>query len=175
MSARTALLDAAAALAMREGVPALGVERVVREAGVSKGSFFYHFDTKEEMVRALLDHVAAQRMAEVEAAVTGGARFTDALIGMVAEDVGRGGGLIAVLVAAVALDPSLRNVLTERRDGWVRRMIDEDGLLADRAALLMLGIDGAMIGTVLYDENCQGVPAIRNALRGIAGDSRSPT
>ena len=151
MSARDSLLEAATSLAATEGVTALGVERVVQEAGVSKGSFFYHFATKEEMVRALLDHVAQRCMGEVEEAVAKGARFTDALIDMVVRELRENGALIAVLVASVALDPSLRAPLTARSENWRHRLIEEDGLPAQRADLLRLAIDGAMIGTVLYE------------------------
>ena len=151
MSARVKLLDAAAALAVREGVTALGVERVVKEAGVSKGSFFYHFPTKEEMVRALLDHVAQSCMDEVEAAIADGARFSDAMIEMVVRELTENGALIAVLVSSVALDPTLRAKLTERSQTWRARMIEEDGLPPERADLLRIAIDGAMIGAVLYE------------------------
>ena len=151
MSARNNLLDAAASLAAAEGVTALGVERVVQEAGVSKGSFFYHFTTKEEMIRALLDHVAQRCMGEVDEAVAKGARFTDALIDMVVRELRQNGALIAVLVAAVALDPSLRTALTARSANWRSRIINEDNLSPECATLLLLAIDGAMIGTVLYE------------------------
>ncbi len=151
MSARNKLLHAAASLAATEGVTALGVERVVQEAGVSKGSFFYHFATKEEMIRTLLDHVAQRCMDEVEAAVAKGARFTDVLIDMVVREIRENGALIGVLVAAVALDPSLRASLTARNADWRHRMVEEDGLSPQRADLLQLTIDGAMIGTVLYE------------------------
>lgn len=151
MSARNTLLDAAASLAAAEGVTALGVERVAKEAGVSKGSFFYHFSTKEEMVRALLDHVAQRCMGEVDEAVVKGARFTDALIDMVVRELRENGALIAVLVATVALDPSLRASLTARGENWRYRMIEEDGLSPQCADLLRLAIDGAMIGIVLYE------------------------
>ncbi len=151
MSTRTILLDAAASLAATEGVTALGVERVVREAGVSKGSFFYHFATKEKMIQALLDHVAMRCMCEVDEAVAKGARFIDALIDMVVRELRENGALIAVLVAAVALDPSLRTTLTARRADWRCRMIEEDGMSPERADLVCLAIDGAMIGTVLYE------------------------
>ncbi|MEM8797717.1 MAG: TetR/AcrR family transcriptional regulator [Pseudomonadota bacterium] len=161
MSAKTNLLEAAAALAQSDGVTALGVERVVQKAGVSKGAFFYHFESKEEMVRALLDHVSERCMLTVEDAVANGKRFTDAFVEMVIGEIQNNGALIAVLVASVSLDPMLREKLTERRKIIRGRMIAEDGLSPDRAAVLCLAIDGAMIGTVLYDE---GVTAERTEM-----------
>ncbi|MGD1887620.1 MAG: TetR/AcrR family transcriptional regulator [Cohaesibacteraceae bacterium] len=152
MSAKTNLLEAAADLARSDGVTALGVERVIHKAGVSKGAFFYHFANKDEMVRALLDHVSEGCMSRVNEAVARGERFTDAFVDMVISEVRDSGALIAVLVASVSLDPTLRETLTERRQAVRRRMIEEDGVPSDRATLLCLAIDGAMIGTVLYRE-----------------------
>ncbi len=172
MSARTTLLDAAASLAATKGVTALGVERVVQEAGVSKGTFFYHFATKEEMVRALLDHVAQRCMSEVDEAVAKGMRFTDAFIDMVVRDLRENRELIAVLVAAVALDPSLRATLTSRNEEVRRRMMEEDGLPPERVDLICLAIDGAMIGTVLYEleERLERANNAERVLRSIVED-----
>ena len=75
MSAREAILKAAAELAAKEGVTALGVDRVNQHAGVSKGSFFYHFKTKEEMIHALVAQVSAQCMGNVERDVSKGRAF----------------------------------------------------------------------------------------------------
>ncbi|MEM8813284.1 MAG: TetR/AcrR family transcriptional regulator [Pseudomonadota bacterium] len=150
MSAKISLLEAAAALARSDGVTALGVERVIQKAGVSKGAFFYHFTNKEEMVRALLDHVMERCMRSVNEAVAGGERFTDAFVNMVIGEVRDNGALIAVLVASVSLDPVLKETLTERRQNARSRMVEEDGMSPDQADLLCLAIDGAMIGTVLY-------------------------
>ena len=99
MSAREKLLNAAAKLAATDGVQALGVERVVQEAEVSKGAFFYHFETKEQMIGALLDHVASQRMAEVDAAVRSGRSFAGALVDMVESELLESGELVGVVVA----------------------------------------------------------------------------
>ena len=151
MSAREKLLNAAAKLAATDGVQGLGVERVVQEAEVSKGAFFYHFETKEQMIGALLDHVASQRMAEVDAAVRSGRSFAGALVDMVESELLESGQLVGVLVAAVLLDSSLRRTLTARQADWRKRLIKEDGFSLERADQLLLTIDGAMIGQMLYD------------------------
>lgn len=170
MTAKTNILNAAAALARTDGVTALGIERVVQKAGASKGAFFYHFKSKEEMIRALLDHVSAQCMHEVNRKVGNGARFTDALIDMVTRELRENGELIAVLVASVSLDPSLRPQLTSHVQEVRNRMITEDSLSAEQADLLRLAIDGAMIGTVLYDIEDQEVRSrqIEALLRSLA-------
>lgn len=58
--ARTALLDAALALVRRQGWAATSIDQLCRAAGVTKGAFFHHFETKEALGVA-----AAQRWTEV--------------------------------------------------------------------------------------------------------------
>jgi TetR/AcrR family transcriptional repressor of nem operon len=58
--ARVALLDAAIGLVRRHGWAATSVDQVCRAAGVTKGAFFHHFDSKEALGVA-----AAHRWTEV--------------------------------------------------------------------------------------------------------------
>lgn len=65
---REALLDAGTRLAAEVGLADTSVNRVVAEAGVAKGSFFWHFPRREDFVVALhrrfhdrlLDDIAAE-------------------------------------------------------------------------------------------------------------------
>lgn len=64
---RQALLDSAVALFGRDGFHATSVSRVVERAGVTKGAFYHHFDSKEDLLRemhdAFIDHqLAAARV-----------------------------------------------------------------------------------------------------------------
>src|SRR3954470_1552128 len=54
-SARERLLDAADRLFYSEGVHTVGIDRLIDEAGVAKGSLFYNFSGKDELVAAYLD------------------------------------------------------------------------------------------------------------------------
>lgn len=151
MSARDAILAAAAHLAAKGGVLALGVEAVVQAAGVSKGSFFYHFRTKEDMMRALLEHEAQRFEGEIAALVAWGHRFTDALVETTLAEAKGPKGLIATLVAAVAVDPNLSGVVRARVTTWTDRMITEDGLDRGRAEALHLMLDGLLLSSIFYD------------------------
>jgi len=53
-SARQRLLDAADRLFYAEGVHTVGIDRIIAEAGVAKGSLFYNFSGKDELVAAYL-------------------------------------------------------------------------------------------------------------------------
>lgn len=54
--ARERILGAAHDLFYRDGIRATGVDRVIAEAGVTKLTFYRHFPSKNELVRAFLDY-----------------------------------------------------------------------------------------------------------------------
>lgn len=56
---RERLLDAAQESINRHGFSATSVERIIGLAGVTKGAFFHHFGSKNELARALIDRFAA--------------------------------------------------------------------------------------------------------------------
>ena len=153
MSARDAILEAAAAIAAEDGVTALGVENVNQRAGVSKGAFFYHFKTKEEMIHALVEHVSAEFIAGMEADIATGMRFTDALIDASFREVSQRGTVIGTLIAAISYDRALAERVRPQIEGWTQRMCEQDGLSRDRADLVRLALDGMMISTLLYSSH----------------------
>jgi len=57
---RNAILDAAQELALEKGMAAASIDQVLARAGVTKGAFFYHFKSKDELALALVERFAAQ-------------------------------------------------------------------------------------------------------------------
>ncbi len=52
---RDKLIAAAHKLVLKKGLSATRVDEVCEEAGVTKGSFYHHFESKEDMASALLE------------------------------------------------------------------------------------------------------------------------
>lgn len=69
---RDALLGAGVAVAERDGLAGMSVNRVVAEAGVAKGTFYVHFSDRDAFVDALHERFYARVDAAV-AAATGNA------------------------------------------------------------------------------------------------------
>jgi AcrR family transcriptional regulator len=53
--ARDRILDAAYELFSHHGIRAVGIDRIIAEAGVAKMTFYRHFPSKEDLVVAFLD------------------------------------------------------------------------------------------------------------------------
>lgn len=55
---RDRLLDAAQEIINTQGFSATSIDQIIGKAGVTKGTFFYHFKTKNALARELIDRFA---------------------------------------------------------------------------------------------------------------------
>ena len=81
-STRAALVSAARALFAEHGFAAVGTERIVRAAGVSRGALYHHFTDKTELFAAVLEAVEADILREINATIS--ATSKDPIDGMIA-------------------------------------------------------------------------------------------
>ena len=62
-STRASIVDAAVAVAARRGISGSSMDEIAEQAGVAKGSLYYHFDSKDaiftEVLRLGLERVVA--------------------------------------------------------------------------------------------------------------------
>lgn len=61
------ILDTASDLFYSEGVRAVGIQRVIDEAGIAKASLYAHYASKDDLVAACIDQRASAARALVEA------------------------------------------------------------------------------------------------------------
>jgi AcrR family transcriptional regulator len=158
---REDILDSAAAVILREGAGNLTLERVARQAGISKGGLLYHFGQKEQLVQALLERMVQsfedeRRAMENEETATSQGRRTRAFVRASVEGSwARKSGLkrnnremFAALLAAVTSDPELLEPLRRRSRQW-QAELENDGLPADRATVVRLAADGLWLAEML--------------------------
>jgi AcrR family transcriptional regulator len=73
-STRQILIDAAYELFGREGFHTVGLDRILTDAGVSKQTFYNHFQSKDDLILAVLDmrhHAETRTVAELFAKLGG--------------------------------------------------------------------------------------------------------
>lgn len=100
-----ALLEATARILVREGFDKASTNRVAEVAGVSIGSLYQYFPSKEALVAALIDRHNRQVMQAVRG------ELAEALNLPMEEAVRR---LVSVAVKAHRIDPKLHRALTEQ-------------------------------------------------------------
>jgi AcrR family transcriptional regulator len=59
-SSRDRLLDASERVLLKGGLAGFGVAQVVEEAGLTKGALFHHFKSKDDLLAALVERLAAE-------------------------------------------------------------------------------------------------------------------
>ena len=60
-SSKGKLLDTAQHLMQSKGFTATTIDEICEKAGISKGGFFYHFKSKEDLAQQTLDHFIGGR------------------------------------------------------------------------------------------------------------------
>jgi AcrR family transcriptional regulator len=159
--ARRRVLDTATALFYAEGVHAVGIDRIIGEAGVAKATFYHHFPAKEELVRAYVQEQSHRRRAAVGQFPPRPPRDTLlAIFDFIGELADRPGyrGCPFINAAAEYPDPAnpVRQAIDDHRR-WTRDLVREllvaDGHRdADRTADILVVIgDGLLVGSDLDD------------------------
>lgn len=159
--ARQRLLDTATRLFYAEGIHAVGIDRIIAEAGVAKATFYNHFPSKDDLVLAYIedqDQIGREAVAalpkrpprDMIAAVMG--RISKAVI------VGDWRGCPFLNAAAEYPNPDspVRQAINARRTwyhGVLRELLAEDGdpAPAVTASLLVAVSDGLLESAYLDD------------------------
>ncbi|MEV0828036.1 TetR/AcrR family transcriptional regulator [Nonomuraea rubra] len=159
--ARTRVLETAARLFYGEGVHTVGIDRIIAEAGVAKATFYHHFPSKDELVRAYILDQSARQRGLAESMREGSPRERLLAIFAFMCEFGAGPayrGCAFVNTAAEYPDPAhpVRQAIAEHRR-WNRDLY-RDLLAADghpdperTADVLLLVRDGLVVGFDLDD------------------------
>jgi AcrR family transcriptional regulator len=157
--ARERLLRTAAELFYREGIHAVGVDRILADANVTRATMYRHFTGKEGLVEAYLAlEDATIRGYFSDAAVHAGpdTDMLELVIDGIAEDIARyhTRGCPFINAAAEYPDPDspIRRLIATHR-GWFRGALEQAAAgranPADIAASLVLLRDAALVGGYL--------------------------
>ena len=76
---RAALIAAARRLFAARGYAAVGTEEIVREAGVTRGALYHHFDGKRGLMRAVYEQVEEELSTRLAESLVPGASVIDSL------------------------------------------------------------------------------------------------
>lgn len=65
-STREKIMDAAEALILQSGFAGTSIDRIIDQAGITKGTFFYHFESKAELAHTLVERYAASDLDKLD-------------------------------------------------------------------------------------------------------------
>lgn len=164
---RENLVRTAEKLMLRDGYSAMRVDDVIRQAGLSKGSFYHFFDSKEALGLAALEHYYADRVGRLAAGSY--AAEADPLkraqgflkhASHVAADLWTTGCLIASLAAdAAGSNRSIANALKQRTSDLRTLLVDvlrpfatPEITAADLADHFLVCVEGSIVLARIYDD-----------------------
>mgnify|MGYP001589344983 CR=1 FL=1 len=146
---RRALLDAAAAQAMRHGIAALSLPAVAEAAGLTKGAVFHHFGSKQGLTEALCAELIDRIDAELDAALAadegGHGTFTRAYVICTFQPQGSASPWSALSLSALT-DPSLARIWSD----WMAARLARHAATDDSPQLqiLRLATDGFWLASL---------------------------
>ncbi|MER6537943.1 TetR/AcrR family transcriptional regulator [Streptomyces sp900105755] len=177
-AARDRLLGTASRLFYGEGIRGVGVDRVMAEADVARGTFYRHFDGKDDLVRAYLEAADRQIRDGVAAAAKqfpSPADFLAAVAHGIGDEVcgARFRGCPFINAAAEYPDPdSVIHQAVLRHRAWFREVLVDafrrlGAAAPEQSADSMVALrDGVMVAGYLGDAEAaravllHGVPAL---------------
>lgn len=167
MDTREKLVRTAETLMLRDGYSAMRVDEVIRSAGLSKGSFYHFFDSKEALGLAALEHYYADRVGRLAAGDYGAEadpvrrahRFLEHA-SRVAADLWKEGCLLASLASDAAGSSQVVSRALQERTSELRGLLvevlgplaDSETTATDLADQFLVCIEGSIVLARIYDD-----------------------
>ncbi len=136
---RERLLDTAQAMINQQGFAATSVDKIIDSVGLTKGSFFYHFKSKQDLAQALIERFAAQDQEVLHSRLSRAEKLSDdplqqvllfiGLVMEVAEELDKDpnpGCLFATYCFEAGLFENATNrVIADSLGDWTKLLVDK--------------------------------------------------
>ena len=164
---RERILDSAAQLFRERGVDGVGLNELMQAAGLTRGGFYGHFESKEDLVaQASRRALQKNREARAKMADQGLASWVNFYLSDAhCERVGEGCGVTGLVADAARGGPAMREVFSEGVEGFTKALQalmpgDTDAERREQAmARLATMVGGLLLGRAVAD------PALSHELR----------
>jgi AcrR family transcriptional regulator len=146
MSTREKIIDAAMAVVRDQGVARLTLDEAAKVAGFSKGGVLYHFKSKDDLIRGMVQRLIDQcdqlNREHYESQPEGPYRWARTLVHACFDPNGPAFDPVGgALLAAVTVNPDLVAPIQAMYDRWMER-IQSDSPDLERAGLVCCAMDG---------------------------------
>ena len=167
-AARRRVLDAATRLFYGEGIRAVGIDRIIAEAGVAKATFYNHFPSKDDLVLAYIEEQDQLGREAISALPKQPPRkMIAAILGRISGAVIAGDyrGCPFLNAAAEYPDPKspVRQAIDVRRAWYhdvLQKLLAADGDPAPSvAASLLVALSDGLLEAAYLDD-ARGIPAL---------------
>lgn len=157
---RDTIVDAAMAIVREQGVAKLTLEAAAKVAGLSKGGVLYHFKSKDDLIRAmvqrLIDSYEALHLEYYQREAEGPYRWARTVVRTTFDPRGPSDDPInSALLAALSVNPDLLAPIHAKFAEWIER-VKSDSPNPALAALICMAMDGYIFERMLGLPICDG-------------------
>lgn len=172
-STREKIIDASMAIVREQGVAKLTLDEAAKWAGVSKGGVLYHFKTKDDLIRGMVERLIHQcdalHQSYYDQEPDGPYRWARAVVRTGFDPNGPASDKLGgALLASVAVNPDLVAPLQAKYEEWIAR-IHSDSPNPQLAGLICMAMDGynfeRILGLNLCDDD--GREGMKNFMLGL--------
>lgn len=177
-AARDRLIDTARRLFTQHGVPHVGINRVIEEAGIARMTLYNHFASKDDLVAAAFEQeveIRRQSISAVQDGLEGSFEKVLALFVVALELAGlkgfRGCAFVNLAIEAAAPDSALHSLAKAHKD-WILENIKghlHAGPFSDPETLarqILVLWDGGIVGAYVHQSDAP-IQAARDAARAL--------
>lgn len=155
MSTSDTIIDAAMTIVRDQGVARLTLDAAAKEAGISKGGVLYHFKSKDDLIRGMVQRLIDQcdqlNRDYYQREPDGPYRWARTLVRACFDPTGPANDPVGgALLAAITVNPDLMAPIHAMYDRW-RERIASDSPDIERAGLICTAMDG------LYFQRLMGI------------------
>jgi AcrR family transcriptional regulator len=156
-SARSRILDAAERVLLADGLGGFSIDAVIRAAELSKGGFFHHFKSKEELLAAVLSRLAENVEGRIAALADADRRprgrrlraQVQVTFDLPPAERERLRALVLALMLATIDRPSAVAAAAREVNRGAQKLAVKDGVPAGIALVVQLALDGYWLGETL--------------------------
>lgn len=157
-STRDKIIDAAMSIVRAQGVAKLTLDEAAKCAGLSKGGVLYHFKTKDDLIRGvvelLINQCDAIQQSYYDREPEGPYRWVRAMVRTGFDPDGPASDKLAsALLASIAVNPELVGPLQAQYEKWIAR-IESDSPNPLLAGLICMAMDGHYFEKILGLDLC---------------------
>ena len=174
LTAREKILLTAHDLFYQEGIRATGVDRIIKESGVTKVTFYRHYPSKDDLIRAYLEYRHTYWMAWFVAAVERHRRLSGdiqmVILGVLAEwfdsQVFRGCAFINATVEFDSDLPRLQEIIQHHKADMAETLGAQlrGSALDGKALAVAMAIDGAIVRAQIDGQSTMALKGLSEIL-----------
>lgn len=146
------ILDVAGKLFRKNGITAVGLATIMKEAGLTNGAFYAHFKSKEVLVKQVLADILDKRDNQILEALKNGASLEQLILDYLSpfhrDHIDSGCPASALITELIHHSKATRTLFTEKAERMFERISGQLQVENSRRSNISLSVYSLMVGAI---------------------------